>query len=240
LGVRVAPSVKLEEAIDRLLAGGIEDREQLAEIGRLGARLVLQRGIEDEVAIFLARTRHERSVDAKGSRNGVRMKRVQTAEGELEIAMPQLRSTAEPFVSQIIPDTRSAVRTRPLEALVIGAYVRGLSDRDIESLIAEAGLGMVSKSTVSQICSNLRARCTAFRAKSLTDVELLVLFLDAIYLPARPSGAPRRACWLCGGIPSMVSASCSTSAWASGSAMRIGWSWVAVSPSADSGRRGWW
>ena len=53
MGPRVAPSVKLEEAIDRLLVGGIEDEEQLAEIGRLGARLVLQRGVEDEV--FLAR-----------------------------------------------------------------------------------------------------------------------------------------------------------------------------------------
>lgn len=189
MGPRVAPSAKLEEAIDRLLAGGIEDGQQLAEIGRLGARLVLQRGVEDEVAIFLARTRYERSTDARGSRNGVRMKRVQTAEGELEIAMPQLRNTAERFVSQIIPDTRSAVRTRPLEALVIGAYVRGLSDRDIESLIAEAGLGTVSKSTVSQICSELRARYEAFRAKSLADVEPLVVFLDAIYLPTRPSGA---------------------------------------------------
>jgi putative transposase len=189
LGPRVAPSTKLEEAIATLLAGGIEDGEQLAEIGRLGARLVLQRGVEDEVALFLARTRYQRTADARGSRNGVRKKRIQTAEGELELAMPQLRNTAERFVSQIIPDTRSAVRTRPLEALVIGAYVRGLSDRDIESLIAEAGLGTVSKSTVSQLCSELRARYAAFRAKSLAELELLVLFLDAIYLPTRPSGA---------------------------------------------------
>ena len=108
MGPRVAPSAKLEEAIDRLLAGGIENRQQLAEIGRLGAGLVLQRGLEDEVAIFLARTRYERTADARGSRNGARMKRIQTAEGELEIAMPQLRNTAEHFVSQIIPDTRSA------------------------------------------------------------------------------------------------------------------------------------
>jgi transposase-like protein len=44
------------------------------------------------------------------------------------------------------------IRTRPLEALVIGAYVRGLSDRDIESLLKEAGLGQLSKSTASRIC----------------------------------------------------------------------------------------
>lgn len=41
----------------------------------------------------------------------------------------------------VIPDTRAIVRRRPLEALIIGAYVRGLSDRDIESLLKEAGPG---------------------------------------------------------------------------------------------------
>jgi len=74
-------------------------------------------------------------------------------------------------------------------ALIIGAYVRGLSDRDIESLLQEAGLGKLSKSTASRICQELRERYRAFRARSLAEVKLLVLFLDAIYLPTRPSGA---------------------------------------------------
>ena len=52
--------------------------------------------------------------------------------------MPQVRNSAERFVSQVIPDTRAVVRTRPLEALIIGSYVRGLSDRDIESLAEKA------------------------------------------------------------------------------------------------------
>jgi len=75
-----------------------------------------------------------------------------------------------------------------LEALIIGGYVRGLSDRDIESLMEEAGLGQVSKSTASRICRELRARYKTFCARSLADVELLTLYLDAIYLPTRPSG----------------------------------------------------
>jgi transposase-like protein len=65
---------------------------------------------------------------------------------------------------------------RPLEALIIGGYVRGLSDRDIESLMEEAGLGQVSKSTASRICRELRARYKTFCARSLADVELLTLF----------------------------------------------------------------
>src|SRR5262252_7277483 len=127
--------------------------------------------------------------DARGSRNGNRPRQVQTAEGELEIQVPQIRGAAEKFVSSVIPNGRTALRTRPLEALIIGGWVRGLSDRDIESLVSEAGLGQISKSTVSQITQELRARYQAFRAHGLGEVELLVLFCDAIYLPTRPSGA---------------------------------------------------
>ncbi len=186
---RVAPSTLLEEAIGALLESGTPAGEKLAEVGRLGARLVLQRAIDEEVTAFLQRARYERSPQARGSRNGVRPRRIQTAEGEVELAIPQLRDCAERFVPKIIPDTRVAIRTRPLEALIIGAYVRGLSDRDVESLIAEAGLGTISKSTVSRICKELRDRYKAFRARSLAEVDLLVLFMDAIYLPTRPSGA---------------------------------------------------
>jgi transposase-like protein len=102
--------------------------------------------------------------------------------------MPQVRGAAERFISRVFPDSRTVIRTRPLEALIIGGYVRGLSDRDIESLTEEAGLGQVSKSTASRICRELRARYKAFCARSLAEIELLALFLDAIYLPTRPSG----------------------------------------------------
>ncbi|MDQ6673013.1 MAG: IS256 family transposase [Chloroflexota bacterium] len=186
---RIAPSARLEAQIAELLTQGpAVDRERLAELGRLGARLVLQRAVDEEVAAFLSRARYQRTPAATGSRNGTRPKPIQTAEGEISIAMPQVRNTAERFVSQVIPDTKAVVRTRPLEALIIGSYVRGLSDRDIESLAKEAELGHVSKSTVSRICRELRDRYTAFCNKSLADISVMALFLDAIYLPTRPSG----------------------------------------------------
>ncbi len=66
--------------------------------------------------------------------------------------------------------------------------MRGLSDRDIESLAEEAELGHVSKTTVSRICRELRDRYAAFCNKSLADLNVMALFLDATYLPTRPSG----------------------------------------------------
>lgn len=185
---RIAPSTRIEEAIEQVLLDGIGGPDQLSQLGRLGAQLVLQRAAEDEVEAFLGRARYARTPEAAGSRNGHRPRRVQTAEGEITIAMPQVRDTLTRFVSSVIPDTRAIVRTRPLEALVIGAYVRGLSDRDIESLAREAGLGTISRTTVSTICRELRDRYRAFRARSLGEVRLLALFMDAIYLPVRPEG----------------------------------------------------
>lgn len=185
---RIAPSVQIEAAIEATLTGGVAGPDQLSELGRLGAQLILQRAVEDEVATFLGRLRYERTPEAAGSRNGTRPRRVQTAEGELIVAMPQVRGTLTRFVSSVIPDTKAIIRTRPLEALVIGAYVRGLSDRDIESLAREAGLGSISRTAVSTVCRELRDRYRAFRARSLGEVRLLSLMLDAIYLPVRPDG----------------------------------------------------
>ena len=105
---RIAPSSRLEAQIAELLTQGLAvDRERLAELGRLGARLVLQRAVDEEVAAFLSRARYQRTPAATGSRNGTRPKPIQTAEGEISIAMPQVSNTAERFVSQVIPDTRA-------------------------------------------------------------------------------------------------------------------------------------
>jgi hypothetical protein len=50
---RVAPSARLEAQIAELLNDGFgADGETLAELGRLGARLVLQRAVDEEVAAF--------------------------------------------------------------------------------------------------------------------------------------------------------------------------------------------
>jgi transposase-like protein len=59
------------------------------------------------------------------------------------------------------------LRTEPLRAMVIGAFVRGLSMRDIEALCAEAGLGSLSKATASRICQELRERYEHFNQRDL-------------------------------------------------------------------------
>jgi putative transposase len=183
----VPPSAEIEARIDGLLAGGLaaEDPQgALSELASLGAKLIIQRAVEDEFDLWLGRARYERRPEAPpGKRNGFRPRSVQSAEGEVAVEIPQVREAAEPFVSKLFPRGKRFLRTEPLKAMVIGAFVRGLSMRDAESLCAEAGLGKVSRSTASRICKELRDRFAAFMARDLSAVKLVALFLDAIYLP---------------------------------------------------------
>jgi putative transposase len=194
----VPPSAEIEQQIDRLLAVGVGEnpRESLSELAKLGARLIIQRAVEDEFDAWLGRARYERRPAHQrglrhydsGLRNGFRPRRVQTLEGEFEVEIPQVREAAEPFVSKLFPCSTKVLRTEPLRAMVIGAFVRGLSMRDIESLCEQAGLGTLSKTTAQRICTELRERFEQFKRRDLYEVEVAALFLDAIFLSVRPDG----------------------------------------------------
>jgi putative transposase len=194
----VPPSAEIEEQIDQLLAAGVGEnpRESLSGLAKLGARLIIQRAVEDEFDAWLGRARYERRPDYQrglrdddsGLRNGFRPRKLQTAEGELCVEIPQVREAAETFASKLFPRTPKLLRTEPLKALVIGAFVRGLSMRDVESLCEKAGLGKLSKSTASRICEELRCRYEAFKRRDLYDTRLVALFLDATYIAVRHDG----------------------------------------------------
>ena len=223
----VPPSAEIEEQIDRLLAVGVGEnpREALSELAKLGARLIIQRAVEDEFDAWLGRARYERRPEAPpGLRNGFRARRVQTAEGELAVQIPQVREAAEPFVSKLFPRGMKLLRTEPLKAMVIGAFVRGLSMRDVESLCEQAGLGKLSKSTASRICEELRDRYEQFKRRDLYEIRLVALFLDATSFPFVPAGRRRASCAR-GGSRRRASGFSLGCAWGCASRTRTGSSW---------------
>ena len=68
----VPPSAEIEDQIDQLLAVGVGEnpREALSELAKLGARLIIQRAVEDEFEAWLGRARYERRPEyQRGLRN---------------------------------------------------------------------------------------------------------------------------------------------------------------------------
>jgi putative transposase len=194
----VPPSAEIEARIEQMLSVGVGEspRETLSELARLGARLIIQRAVEDEFDAWLGRARYERRAaeqrDERSEESGYaqRVRCAQAADrgGELEIEIPQVRQAAETFASKLFPRTPKLVRTEPLKALVIGALVRGLSMRDVESLCEEAGLGKLSKATASRMCEELKERFERFCRRDLYGIGLTALFLDTTFIAVRPDG----------------------------------------------------
>ena len=123
---------------------------------------------------------------------------LKTTAGALQLERPRVRNpSALGFASEIVG--KGVARTHALEALVIVSFLRGLSVRDVEAALAEAFDGpVVSKSTVSRICTDTRKRYRAWCGRRLEEHDLVYLFLDAIYLKLRPDDEPAERCWLLG------------------------------------------
>jgi hypothetical protein len=91
----VPSSAEIQASIDELLSSGMVDDPQkmLSELARLGARLIIQRAVEEKFDSWLGRARYEGRPERQrglcnydsGMRNGFRPRRLQTGEGELRI-----------------------------------------------------------------------------------------------------------------------------------------------------------
>ncbi len=57
---KVVPSERLRRELDDVLAAIGEEQDPIEAVARLGARLILQQALEDEVTEFVGRGRYER------------------------------------------------------------------------------------------------------------------------------------------------------------------------------------
>src|SRR4051812_50171058 len=89
---RVAPSERFRRELDEVLAGVDGETDPLERIGRLGARLILQQALEDEVSEFLGRVRYERAEEPVSHRNGYEPRRGGGAAGPGELRGPRARN----------------------------------------------------------------------------------------------------------------------------------------------------
>ncbi|MCD2143049.1 IS256 family transposase, partial [Rhodococcus pyridinivorans] len=145
-------------------------------------RTGLQALIEAEATDKLGAGRYERTDTRTTHRNGHRTKTVATTSGDVEVKIPKLRSGS--FFPSLLERRRRI--DKALYAVVMEAYVHGVSTRSVDDLVGALGVGSgISKSEVSRICAGLDAEIARFRERTLTHTSFPYVFLDATFCKVR-------------------------------------------------------
>ncbi len=167
------------ELLDAIRAGGDID------VIRRGVELVLQALIEAEATEHIGAARYERTEGRTTQRNGHRDRLLATKAGDVELKIPKLRKGS--FFWSILERRRRI--DRALFAVVMEAYVHGVSTRKVDDLVAALGAASgISTSEVSRICAGLDAEMAAFRTRRLDHTEFPYLFADATFVKGRVGG----------------------------------------------------
>ena len=165
----------LSELLDAIRAGGGEDTLRDA------MTLVLQELIELEASEVFGAGRYERTDERTTHRNGSRTRVLSTKAGDVKLHIPKLREGS--FFPALLEPRRRI--DRALWAVIMEAYVHGVSTRKVDDLVVALGIDAgVKKSEVSRICGELDSVVADFRDRSLGHIGFPYVFLDATYVKA--------------------------------------------------------
>jgi putative transposase len=117
------------DLLDAIRAGGDID------VIRKGVELVLQALIDAEASEVIGAERYERAEGRSNWRNGNRDRLLATKAGDVELKIPKLRRGS--FFPSILERRRRI--DRALFAVVMEAYVHGVSTRKVDDLVAALG-----------------------------------------------------------------------------------------------------
>jgi transposase-like protein len=200
---RIPPSQQIRQEISTLFSEGIrEETNILTELVNKGVQHLLQEALEQEVTDHLGRGHYERRREEephRGYRSGYEPKEVKMSEGKVELKVPQLRETLEPYHSKVLP--LIGRKSSLLEPLVQEMYARGLSTRDIEDLFRDAkGEKLLSRSAVSEMTEVLWREYKTFCERDLSGFDVVYLFLDAVYESMRFYRGPKEGILVAWGI----------------------------------------
>jgi len=163
---------------------------ELAEVFRTGegtdfirecVRVAMQELIDAEATAAIGAGRYERTESRVTERNGSRPRLLTTHAGDIALAVPKLRAGS--FFPSILSPRRRI--DQALYAVVMEAYVHGVSTRSVDELVIALGGTAISKSEVSRICAGLDEAVGAFRTRRLDHTTFPYVYLDATYLHVR-------------------------------------------------------
>lgn len=166
--------------------GGFLDLETLI---RSRIRDVIQKILEEELAVALGAGSHERSSERRGYRHGSRPPRtLVTSFGPTRIEVPRGRLQTEEgtreFESQIV--RRYERRTRRVDTALVTSYLTGTNTRKLRLALQPLLEGTaLSRSAISRVVQRLQGLFTAWRTRDLSRDEYAVVVLDGMNLPVR-------------------------------------------------------
>jgi putative transposase len=158
---------------------------RLEDFVREAVVLVARELMEGEISAEIGAELGEIAPEARSThRNGYRERTWETRVGALELAIPKKRSGPAYFPS-FLEARRPAEQA--IVAVVMEAYVNGVSTRKVDRLVEQLGISGMTKDRVSAICRGLDERVAAFRERPL-EGAYPYLWLDAKWLKVRDHG----------------------------------------------------
>jgi transposase-like protein len=149
---------------------------------RVVCERILQELIEAEATDVIGAAPREHTDKRTTWRNGHRDRLLTTQAGDLDLKIPKVRTGS--FFPSLLERRRRI--DRALFAVVMEAYVHGVSTRSVDDLVKALGADSgISKSEVSRICGELDEELTAFKERPLDHTVFPYVFLDATYCKAR-------------------------------------------------------
>lgn len=202
---RIPPSQKMNNDIHRLRyelgEADINPKDITRQMLGIFVRQAVQQMLEHEVDEFIGQPYYGQGEKRNGYRNGYEPSKIKTAEGAIAVQRPQVRDSDTPFASQVWPHLKGY--SERLEQMVVEMYVRGCSTRDIEELLKDHdGQLLLSKSTVSQMSKRLWSEYQTFIQKDLSGIDIVYLFMDAVFESLRMTKSPNEGVLVVWGIDS--------------------------------------
>ena len=159
--------------------------DESGDLVRQMVAFLYQALIDAEATEVVQAERHERTLARTTQRNGSRPRLLTTKAGDVELKIPKLRKGS--FFPSVLERRRRI--DQALYAVVMEAYVHGVSTRKVDDLVSALGVDAgISKSEVSRICAALDEEMNEFRARSLSHLAFPYLLCDATYVKARVGG----------------------------------------------------
>jgi len=163
------------------------------ELTKVGARMMIQIALEEELMAFLGRDYYERrSNGQEGSRAGSKPRTIKIGCGDIEIEMPKVRDAGGPFHSEFLPPR--VTRMEEIQDIIPLLYMNGLSTRKVKKSVAKLlGKRGLSHQNVIRITEKVVEEFKQWKRRDLTNLKVAYLILDGTRLAVRAGTKEKEA-----------------------------------------------